>query len=134
MSLPSSASRCMRSHVARDEGRDDTLYQNRICSDLTGAPPTSPPSRATTSAVRASRRPRSRARTRDPGAAQAAIAVRILREILLMIFLGVIKFGGGDHLGGNASAPRLVVRTLILRQGRQRRPSLRLDECFFGGV
>src|SRR3569623_1991921 len=93
---------------------------------MTGVPPRSPPSRATTSAVRASRRPRSRARTRDPGAAQAAIAVRILREKQLMIFLGVIKIGGVDHLGCNASATRLVERTLIVLQGSQRRQSLRI--------
>src|SRR6187402_2298943 len=51
---------------------------------------------------------------RDPAAAQSAIAVRVLGEVLLVIFLGVIKLGRVTDLRRDGGAVRLRQRLLVL--------------------
>src|SRR5579872_1731510 len=53
-------------------------------------------------------------RAAHAGAAEAAVAVRILREVLLMIVLGVVELGCRDDLGRNRAVPGFRDRALIL--------------------
>src|SRR5216110_1293724 len=52
-------------------------------------------------------------RTADAGAAEAAVSVGILGEVLLMIVLGVIEFGRRQDLSGDGSEARGFQRGLV---------------------
>src|ERR1043165_7529868 len=52
-------------------------------------------------------------RTRDAGAAQAAVAARVLAEVLLVIVLGVVVRRRLADLGGNR-APALLLQSLLV--------------------
>src|SRR5919197_4050512 len=62
----------------------------------------------------ASARRRARAhRAGDAGAAQAAVAVGHLVEVLLVVVLGVVEVAGGRDLGRDLAEPALVQRALV---------------------
>jgi len=42
-------------------------------------------------------------RTADAGAADTAVAVGVLGQVLLVVFLGVVELRSPDDLGGNGS-------------------------------
>src|ERR1700694_2604065 len=47
-------------------------------------------------------------RAADPGSAQAAVAARILREVLLMVVLGVVELRRRNNLGRDGSVAGLL--------------------------
>src|SRR5689334_10553032 len=53
-------------------------------------------------------------RAAHAGAAEAAVAVRILRQVLLVIVLGVVELGRGTDLGRNRAVAGFGDRPLIV--------------------
>src|SRR5579885_875460 len=64
--------------------------------------------------------------TGDAGAAEAAVAVRILREVLLVVVLGVVERPGLRDLGGDLAVARFRELLLEHRARRLRHLPLRL--------
>src|SRR6186997_2928214 len=52
-------------------------------------------------------------RTRNAGAAEAAVAARVLGEVLLVVILGVVKLRRGADLGGDRSEAFGLQRLLV---------------------
>src|SRR5208282_5915294 len=69
-----------------------------------------------------------RHRTSDPGAAEAAISVRILREILLVVVLGEVERRGFADLSGDLAQPGGIEPALIGFSRRLCRAALRRRE------
>src|SRR5919197_263870 len=82
----------------------------------------------------ASARRRARAhRAGDAGAAQAAVAVGHLVEVLLVVVLGVVEVAGGRDLGRDLAEPALVQRALVALE-RGARGGRLLVVCDLRGV
>ena len=52
-------------------------------------------------------------RAAQPGAAQAAVAARVLRQVLLVVVLGVVERGRRQDLGGDLAVARRVQHVLV---------------------
>src|SRR6185369_15460464 len=59
-------------------------------------------------------------RTRDAGPAEPAVSVRVLREVLLVIVLGVIERARVEDLGGNRVVALLLQRDVVRGLRRER--------------
>src|SRR5688572_2098978 len=63
-------------------------------------------------------------RAGDAGATVAAVSHRILRQVLLMITLGVVELRGVEDLGGDAAVPGGAQHALVGVAGRLGEPPL----------
>src|SRR6185436_11873006 len=71
--------------------------------------------------------------TRDAGAAESAVAVRVLREVLLVVVLREVELRRGQDLGGDGAVARLRERALVLVARALRGGALLLAEIVDAG-